>query len=222
MYVAIFGTLWIVPPPPSSPQLLPPVVAMTQHAESSSDEPRRSFLVHAAAAGTGAVAGLVPACAGAVLFLDPLLRKPHEADPKAAAAASAAGMGDGYLPITKVDALPTDGSPRAFKVIADLQDAWNKFPQTEIGSVYLSRSESGEITCYNARCPHLGCTVQYKEGEQKYVCPCHDSAFQLDGARINETPPRGLDTLEAKTAADGTIWVKFQKFRAGTAEKKPV
>ncbi len=195
---------------------------MSQPATPSSDEPRRSFLVHAAAAGTGAVAGLVPACAGAVLFLDPLLRKEHAADPKAAAAAKAAGMGDGYLPITKIDSLPGDGSPRAFKVIADLQDAWNKFPQTEIGSVYLSRSTSGDITCYNARCPHLGCTVQYKEGDQKYVCPCHDSAFQLDGARINETPPRGLDTLEAKTAADGTIWVKFQKFRAGTAEKKPV
>ena len=165
---------------------------------------------------------MVPACAGAVLFLDPLLRKQHDADPKAAAAASAAGMGEGYLPITKIDALPADGSPRAFKVIADLQDAWNKFPQTEIGSVYLSRSSSGEITCYNARCPHLGCTVQYKSGEQKYVCPCHDSAFQLDGTRLNEIPPRGMDTLEAKAAADGMIWVKFLKFRAGTAEKKLV
>ena len=165
---------------------------------------------------------MVPACAGAVLFLDPLLRKQHDADPKAAAAASAAGMGEGYLPITKIDALPADGSPRAFKVIADLQDAWNKFPQTEIGSVYLSRSSSGEITCYNARCPHLGCTVQYKEGEQKYACPCHDSAFQLDGTRLNEIPPRGMDSLEAKAAADGMIWVKFLKFRAGTAEKKLV
>ncbi len=198
------------------------VTLMAQHTESSSDEPRRSFLVNAAAAGTGAVAGLVPACAGAVLFLDPLLRKKQAADPKAAAAASAAGMGEGYLPITKVDSLPADGSPRAFKVIADLQDAWNKFPQTEIGSVYLSRSASGEISCFNARCPHLGCTVQYKDGEQKYACPCHDSAFELNGARLNEIPPRGMDSLEAKAAADGMIWVKFLKFRAGTAEKKPV
>ena len=195
---------------------------MTQHTESSSEEPRRSFVVRAAAAGTGAIAGLIPVCAGGVFFLDPLLRKKQTADPKAAEAASAAGMGEGFLPITKVDALPQDGTPRAFKVIADLQDAWNKFPQTEIGSVYLSRSESGEIRCFNARCTHLGCTVQYKDADQKYVCPCHDSAFKLDGARINEIPPRGLDTLEAKAAVDGTIWVKFQKFRAGTEEKKPV
>ena len=59
-------------------------------------------------------------------------------------------------------------------------------------------------------------------GGSKYVYPCHDSAFQLDGARINEPPPCGLDTLEAKTPAADTIWVKFQKIRAGTAEKKPV
>lgn len=165
---------------------------------------------------------MVPACAGAVFFLDPLLRKKADADPKAAAAASAAGMGEGYLPITKVDSLPADGSPRAFKVIADLQDAWNKFPQTEVGSVYLSRTASGEISCFNARCPHLGCTVQYKDGDQKYACPCHDSAFELDGSRLNEIPPRGMDSLEAKAAADGMIWVKFLKFRAGTEEKKPV
>jgi len=195
---------------------------MTQHTESSSEEPRRSFVVRAAAAGAGAVAGLVPACTGAVYFLDPLLRKKQAADPKAAEAASAAGMEEGYLPITKIESLAEDGTPRAFKVIADLQDAWNKFPQTEIGSVYLSRSATGELRCFNARCPHLGCTVQYKDSDQKYLCPCHDSAFEPDGARINEIPPRGLDSLDAKTAADGTVWVKFQKFRAGTAEKKSI
>lgn len=195
---------------------------MTHAHESSSEEPRRNFVVKAAAAGVGAVAGIVPACAGAVYFLDPLLRQKQAADPQAAAAASAAGMGEGFLPITKIESLPEDGTPRAFKVVADLQDAWNKFPQTEVGSVYLSRNKSGEVECFNARCPHLGCTVQYKDSEHKYVCPCHDSAFQLDGARINEIPPRGLDSLEAKTAADGTVWVKFQKFRAGTAEKKTI
>ena len=166
--------------------------------------------------------GIVPACTGAVYFLDPLLRQKQGTDPQAAAAASAAGMGEGFLPITKIESLPEDGTPRAFKVVADLQDAWNKFPQTEVGSVYLSRNKAGEVECFNARCPHLGCTVQYKDSEHKYVCPCHDSAFQLDGARINEIPPRGLDSLEAKTASDGTIWVKFQKFRAGTAEKKTI
>jgi menaquinol-cytochrome c reductase iron-sulfur subunit len=64
--------------------------------------------------------------------------------------------------------------------------------------------------------------VQYKDGDQKYVCPCHDSAFNVDGTRNNEIPPRDLDTLEVKKDDSGTVWVKFQKFRAGTSEKKPV
>lgn len=188
------------------------------HSSEHSDQPRRGFLVQAAAAGTGALAGAVPACIGGAYFLDPLLRSKVAAD----SVTPAGEMGEGFLPITKLESLPSDGTPRAFKVIADLQDAWNKFPQTEIGSVYLSRSESGEISCFNARCPHLGCTVQYKDGDQKYVCPCHDSAFNVDGTRNNEIPPRDLDTLEVKKDDSGTVWVKFQKFRAGTSEKKPV
>lgn len=178
-------------------------------------------MFQATAAGTGAIAGIVPACIGTAYFLDPLLRSKAKADSSTSPAA-ANEMGEGFLPITKVDSLPGDGTPRAFKVIADLQDAWNKFPQTEIGSVYLARSASGEITCFNARCPHLGCTVQYKDGDQRYVCPCHDSAFNTDGTRNNEIPPRDLDSLEVKADAEGTIWVKFLKFRAGTSEKKTV
>jgi Rieske Fe-S protein len=188
------------------------------HSPDHSDQPRRSFMVQAAAAGTGALAGAVPACIGAAYFLDPLLRSKATAD----STTPVGEMGEGFLPITKLESLPADGTPRAFKVIADLQDAWNKFPQTEIGSVYLSRSATGEVSCFNARCPHLGCTVQYKDGDQKYVCPCHDSAFNVDGTRNNEIPPRDLDTLEVKKDDSGTVWVKFQKFRAGTSEKKSV
>jgi menaquinol-cytochrome c reductase iron-sulfur subunit len=116
------------------------------HSPDQSDQPRRSFMVQAAAAGTGAIAGVVPACIGAAYFLDPLLRSKATAD----SSTPVGEMGEGFLPITKLESLPSDGTPRAFKVIADLQDAWNKFPQTEIGSVYLSRSESGEISCFNA------------------------------------------------------------------------
>lgn len=193
---------------------------MNSH-DDQSDQPRRGFLVQAAAAGTGAVAGIVPACVGTAYFLDPILRN-RTSEETSQSGTPSSGMGDGYLPITSVESLPSDGSPRAFKVVADLQDAWNKFPQTEIGAVYLSKSANGELTCFNARCPHLGCTVQYKNADQRYVCPCHDSAFNADGTRNNEIPPRNLDTLECKADEKGTVWVKFQKFRAGTSEKKPV
>ncbi len=191
---------------------------MADHAESAADLPRRSFVTQACAIGAGAVAGIVPACCGTAMFLDPLLRS-KKVDSSSPEQAPPPEIGEGYLHITSLDSLPSDGTPRSFQVIADLVDAWNKFPQTPIGAVYLSRK--GEtVSCYNARCPHLGCTVQYRDGEQKFVCPCHDSAFNLDGSRNNQIPPRDLDSLEVKTDATGGVWVKFQKFRAGTHEKK--
>lgn len=193
---------------------------MADHPETTAEQPRRSFLTEACAVGVGTLAGAVPACCGAAMFLDPLLRS-RKVDAGSAATAPPAEIGEGFLRITTLDSLPLDGTPRSFQVIADLVDAWNKFPQTPIGAVYLRR-EGDTVSCFNARCPHLGCTVQFREGEQKYVCPCHDSAFNLDGSRNNQIPPRDLDTLEVKTDASGGVWVKFLKFRAGTHEKKPL
>jgi menaquinol-cytochrome c reductase iron-sulfur subunit len=80
----------------------------------------------------------------------------------------------------------------------------------------------GKPSCFNARCPHLGCTVNYKAAEQKYVCPCHDSAFTLDGDRNNDIPPRNMDPLEIEIRNEREVWVKFQNFRAGKEERVPI
>lgn len=30
-------------------------------------------------------------------------------------------------------------------------------------------------------CPHNGCRLNYKQNENKFVCPCHASTFNLNG-----------------------------------------
>jgi menaquinol-cytochrome c reductase iron-sulfur subunit len=179
--------------------------------------PRRSFLIRAAAFLVGAIAGMVPLAASVVYFFDPVMRRK-----KAVGATGAAVDADGFIRITSLDSLADDGSPRAFKVIADLQDYWNKFPDSEIGSVFLSRDAEGKITCFNSRCPHLGCTVGYDDRERRFFCPCHESAFSLDGKKSNNIPPRDMDRLEHSVDADGTIRVKYVKYRAGITEQKPI
>jgi menaquinol-cytochrome c reductase iron-sulfur subunit len=181
------------------------------------DLPRRSFMTSAVAFLVGAIAGLAPLAAAVVYFLDPVTRRK-----KAVGATGAAVDADGFIRITTREALPQDGTPRAFKVIADLQDYWNKFPDAEIGSVFLSQDAQGQITCFNTRCPHLGCTVGYDDKEQRYFCPCHESAFSLDGKRSNDIPPRDMDRLECHEEADGTIRVRYVKYRAGIKEQKPI
>ncbi len=186
---------------------------MTDKTPTSTEEaPRRDFMTKALAIVVGGIVALVPIVAGLMTVIDPLLRR----------RSSVLGTDEeGFLGVTSASSLDSTGAPRMFSVIADLQDAWNKFPQTEIGSVYLWRTDDGEIKAFTARCPHLGCTVNYKANEKMFGCPCHDSSFNLDGTRNNEIPPRGMDALEAKEV-DGEILVKFQKFRAGIHDQEPV
>jgi Rieske Fe-S protein len=145
------------------------------------------------------------------VFLDPLRRKSRKGE---------------FVPVAVLDDVPADGVPRAFQVRADQTDAWNFYPQEPLGAVYLRRtSEGAPPEAVTATCPHLGCFVDFQTSEGRYQCPCHDSAFEPDGKRINpEKCPaaRDLDSLEVKVEAgqEGqVVWVKFEKFKPGIAKK---
>ncbi len=176
---------------------------------------RRSALAGLAglAAGViGAIVAIVPTIPGIGFLLHPLLKKKT---------AGAAGD-DGFVPVTTMEAIPADGSPRSFPVQMDVQDAWNKYPNRQVGSVFLSRDEQGQLKCFSCVCPHLGCTINYAEKSKLYVCPCHASSFTLDGERENQIPPRSMDPLEVRVNAKNEVEVKYQTFRAGTSERQVV
>jgi Rieske Fe-S protein len=174
--------------------------------------PRRSFVAAMLALFVGALVTVIPLIPGVAFVFDPLIRKRR---------ASAADAGDGFLKITSLAALPASGAPQSFPVFMDKQDAWNKFPHAEVGAVYLSLQPDGGVKAFNARCPHLGCTVNYSAQAQEYMCPCHASAFTLDGERKNAVPPRGLDSLKAEIRNGNEVWVAFQNYRAGTSRLEP-
>jgi len=169
---------------------------------------RRNFLKEACAIAIGAIVGLVPFASGLVVWLDPLRRK--------------AGGGE-FVPVASLNALPEDGSPRKFPIIASRTDAWNKSPQTPIGAVYLRRTGEKTVAALNVVCPHAGCFVDYDVKANGYSCPCHNSTFALTGkiSSPSSPAPRGLDELEVELRGDGQVWVKFQNFRAGEATKTP-
>jgi len=157
----------------------------------------------------GALAAVPPAIAGLMTLLDPLRRK-------AAAVAP--------VKVTTLAALPDDGVPRKFPVVADRVDAWNKFRDVPIGAVYLRRTRDGKIEALNVLCPHAGCFVDYSPDRAKFICPCHNSSFSLDGkiADAKSPSPRPLDTLPVEVRSEGEIWVTFQNFQAGCPEKAPL
>jgi cytochrome b6-f complex iron-sulfur subunit len=62
-----------------------------------------------------------------------------------------------------------------------------------MGHFYLCRFEDGGFLALSRKCTHLGCTVPWIEGDKKFVCPCHSSAFDIRGNVINTPAPRALD-----------------------------
>ncbi len=179
-------------------------------AVSTEAEPRRGFLTKIAAVAIGGIAGLVPLAAGVLCFLDPVTRRRK----------SASGA-DGFLRAANLSELPTDGSPVRFTLRADVTDAWTIYRNRVLGSVYLRLMPTGQVIAFNDTSPHLGCKVDYQASDKRFFCPCHQSAFDLDGKKSNVTPPRNLDDLSTEVR-DGAVWVKFQNFRTATPEKKPI
>lgn len=160
------------------------------------------------------VIGLVLAVPAASYLLTPLLRKRQGAS--------------GFTPITRLGDL-TVGVPKAFPVYLERQDAWVKYPAEPVGTVWLVRQPEGAkspVVALSAECPHLACQIKLSGDQKSFLCPCHDSHFQLDGERINKISPRAMDSLEVSDldAADpnAMIGVKFERFRTMTEEKTPL
>ena len=170
---------------------------------------RRDFFKKIFAGGIGALLALFPVGAGLAVFLDPLRRK------------SAA---TGALRVTTLEAVPNDGIPRKFAVLATRVDAWNKFNLVPIGAVYLRRTADNQLQAFNVVCPHAGCFVDFLPDRGHYLCPCHNSTFSVAGKIDDPSSPaaRGLDALEVEVRGGEEIWVKYQNFQAGRAEKIPV
>jgi cytochrome b6-f complex iron-sulfur subunit len=74
------------------------------------------------------------------------------------------------------------------------------------GRFYLVRMQDGGFLALYRKCTHLGCAVPWNPAEGRFVCPCHASAFEMDGQVINTPAPRPLDRF-AVTTVDGIVKV---------------
>ena len=63
------------------------------------------------------------------------------------------------------------------------------------GRFYLVRLEDGGFLALSSKCTHLGCTLPWVEKENRFVCPCHASVFDMTGNVISAPAPRALDTF---------------------------
>ena len=74
------------------------------------------------------------------------------------------------------------------------------------GKFYLINNADGLLALY-WKCPHLGCTVPWNEGEHQFHCPCHQSQYNRHGERVAGPAPRPLDLMAARYDANGNVIV---------------
>jgi len=195
---------------------------------------RRGFLVEIAAIVVGTLAGLGPLAVGLYAVLMEPFRQ-RTVPRKYNQATGSGGTSEDEYFITTIDSLSNDGVPRRFEVIADKFDGWNYIPNQPIGAIYLSKQpldndgkspQEWEVVAFQTTCPHAGCSVSYEQSDEAFLCPCHNSSFNLDGTKREQEgshnpSPRPLDRLTVNEAklADDEIWVEFFDFYTGNKEK---
>ncbi len=62
-----------------------------------------------------------------------------------------------------------------------------------------------------AKCTHLGCTPDWKPGENKFKCPCHGSGYTPEGINFEGPAPRPMDRCLVTLDAQGRIVVDTSK-----------
>ncbi len=112
-------------------------------------------------------------------------------------------------------------APVKVDLFSDKIDAWNRVVQVKVGSAWVRRNVDGELVAMSTVCPHLGCAIDYDAGNDKFICPCHDSFFSKEGGVETGPSPRGMDQLELETTGD-LVAIRYQRFRQGTDAKEPV
>jgi Rieske Fe-S protein len=123
--------------------------------------------------------------------------------------------GGEWIDVARVAEL-SGNKPVARKLVADQVGGWAK-SLTE-HSVYILPGQNNQVL--SAVCPHEGCEVSWRDDQNVFSCPCHDSSFAADGSRIYGPARRGLDPLPSRVA-DGKLQVQYQSFVNNTQERTP-
>jgi menaquinol-cytochrome c reductase iron-sulfur subunit len=106
--------------------------------------------------------------------------------------------------------------PKEFEIVRSVVSGWMK--SDSVRSVWAFKRPDGEIVVFSPLCPHLGCGFQWGD-DGRFLCPCHNSVFDLSGRVLGGPAPRPLDTLPFKVEQD-RLFVLYKEFKVGTPRKE--
>jgi len=75
-------------------------------------------------------------------------------------------------------------------------DGWKVI--SEKTTAWVVKLPGNEVVAFGPQCTHLGCAYHWDGSRNQFVCPCHSSAFSVDGSVVSGPAPRPLDRYQAR------------------------
>jgi Rieske Fe-S protein len=101
------------------------------------------------------------------------------------------------------------------------QDGWKRSSVRHAIWVCREDESAQGVKVLSSICPHLGCPINWHPDQTEFLCPCHGAIFNREGERKAGPPPRAMDPLDFDIRA-GHLWVRWQDFKIGVADRVPV
>jgi cytochrome b6-f complex iron-sulfur subunit len=121
---------------------------------------------------------------------------------------AAASFGLGSL--LRLTGARSGGGEAAGPVAFDRQNLPLPGQLRRVGRVVLLRDKAG-FFALELRCPHLGCRPEWNLAENRFVCPCHGSAFSYEGVLLKGPANKNLPSIELERDSRG--WLVAHPYR---------
>lgn len=101
-----------------------------------------------------------------------------------------------FLSIAARFLYPADGQKKGWLFVKTLKEfepgqsheyyspAGEKIVVTRQGAADIAE----DFTALSSTCPHLGCQVHWEANNDRFFCPCHSGAFDLNGRAVSGPP----------------------------------
>ncbi len=109
------------------------------------------------------------------------------------------------------------GVPVRVDLVSTVVDGWSR-SRGVVGAAWVLKQRDGSVSALSTVCPHSGCSINAAADLKAFSCPCHASAFALDGKPTTGPSPRAMDPLEVEVH-DKQVFLRYARFQQGTPSR---
>lgn len=95
-------------------------------------------------------------------------------------------------------------NPKEFVFQRSSPDGWKV--TTRKATAWVVKTPEEKIIAFSPRCTHLACAYHWADEDRKFLCPCHDSFFSIEGEVLTGPAPRRLDRYEVRVEGS-RLWL---------------